>query len=136
PKPSTNSYECAIPKVLRRPVESALGPPVKPGDDSEVGAARPRPSSRLLLHVLDAGKIDALGAFPGVAEIEFVLGEKHRIAVDVVGDAGAVGRYEGLELRAVVGRYPARQLKLAGLEFDRQRVFGIQPRLQHIELQR
>src|ERR1700722_16353645 len=90
---------------------------------------------RLLLHVLDAGKIDALGAFPGVAEIEFVLGEKHRIAVDVVGDAGAVGRYEGLQLLAVIRRDPARQLKFAGLEFDRQRVFGVQPRLQHVKLQ-
>src|SRR3984957_16745509 len=44
---------------------------------------------RLLLHVLDAGKIDALGAFPGVAEIEFVLGEKHRIAVVEVAPTGA-----------------------------------------------
>src|ERR1039457_4668416 len=43
------------------------------------------PSSRLLLHVLDAGKRDAFGAFADVAEIEFVLGQKHRIAIDVVG---------------------------------------------------
>src|SRR5258708_7570083 len=34
--------------------------------------------SRLLLHVLDAGKDDALGAFADIAEIEFVLGQKHR----------------------------------------------------------
>src|SRR5258708_6368791 len=43
---------------------------------------------RLFLHVLDVGKIDALGALAGVAEIEFVLGHEHRVAVDVVGDAG------------------------------------------------
>ena len=59
--------------------------------------------SRLLLHVLDAGKHDPLGAFPGVAEIEFVLGQEHRIAIDVVGDAGVVGGDERLELLAVVG---------------------------------
>lgn len=46
---------------------------------------------RLLLHILDARERNALGAFLGVAEIELVFGQEHRIAVDVVGDAGAVG---------------------------------------------
>jgi hypothetical protein len=63
-----------------------LGPPVKPGDDKFVGDA-----SRLFLHVLDAGERDAFGAFADIAEIEFILGEEHRIAVDVVGDAGTIG---------------------------------------------
>src|SRR5882757_7353666 len=46
---------------------------------------------RLLLHVLDVGEGDAPGTLAGVAEIELVLGHEHRIAVDVVGDAGIVG---------------------------------------------
>jgi hypothetical protein len=46
---------------------------------------------RLLLHVLDTGKSDALGAFFGVAEIELVPGHEHGIAVDVIRDAGIVG---------------------------------------------
>jgi hypothetical protein len=58
---------------------------------------------RLLLHILDAGECDALGPFAGVAEVKFILGQKHRIAVDVVGDAGAVGGNERVELLAVVG---------------------------------
>src|SRR5664279_2402552 len=61
---------------------------------------------RLLLHVLDAGEDDAFGTFLGVAEIEFVLGQEHRIAVDVVGDAGAIGGDEGLELLAVCAGDP------------------------------
>src|SRR5580692_1209989 len=73
---------------------------------------RRAPSSRLLLHILDAGEDDALGAFPGVAEIEFILGEEHRIAVDVVGDAGTVGGDESIQFLAVIRRNPARQLEL------------------------
>src|SRR6202163_2256252 len=59
-------------------------------------------SSHLFLHILDARKRNALGALFGIAEIEFVLRQKHRIAVDVVGDAGAVGGDERLDLLAVV----------------------------------
>src|ERR1700742_1819018 len=81
--------------------------------------------SRLFLHILDAGKDDALGAFPRVAEIEFVLRQEHRIAIDVVGNAGAVGRDERIELPAVIGGNPPRQMKLADLEFHRQRELGI-----------
>src|SRR3982074_262361 len=92
--------------------------------------------SRLLLHILDAGKNDALGALFGIAEIEFILGQEHRIAIDVIGDSGTIGGNERLEFLAVIGRNPARQLKLADFEFDRQRVFGIEPRFQHVELKR
>src|ERR1700729_3989736 len=49
------------------------------------------PALRLLLHILDTGERNALGAFLGIAQIEFVPGQEHRIAVDVVGDAGTVG---------------------------------------------
>src|SRR3984893_9095836 len=92
--------------------------------------------SRLLLHILDAGKDDALGALTGVAEIELVLGQKHRIAVDVVGDAGAVGGDESIELLAIVGGNPARELEFAHFKLHRQRIFRVEPRLQHVELQR
>src|SRR5258707_10532560 len=61
------------------------------------------PASRLLLHILDTGECDALGALAGIAEIEFILGQEHRIAVDIVGDAGAVGGDERVELLAIVG---------------------------------
>ena len=64
---------------------------------------KPLDPLRLLLHILDAGEDDALGALPGVAEIEFILGEEHRIAVDVVGNAGAVGGNESIQFLAVVG---------------------------------
>src|SRR6202022_3010797 len=77
----------------------------------EAARAEPLTPPRLLLHVLDTGERDALGPFLGVAEIEFILGEKHRIAVDVVGDAGAVGGDEGVELLAVIRRNPAGQQK-------------------------
>src|SRR5512132_3030636 len=66
---------------------------------------------RLPLHVLDVGEGDPLGPFAGIAEVKLVLGHEHRIAVDVIGDAGAVGGDEGLQLLAVVGRDPARQLE-------------------------
>lgn len=58
---------------------------------------------QLLLHVLDTRKNDAFGALSCVAKIEFILGQKYRVAVDVVRNAGAVGRDEGIELLAVVG---------------------------------
>src|SRR5258708_21353918 len=93
----------------------------------KIGATVAPPASRLLLHILDAGKGDAFGAFADVAEIKFVLGQKHRIAIDVVGDAGAIGGDEGLEFPAVVGGNPARQLKLPDFEFDRQLIFGLWP---------
>jgi len=48
-------------------------------------------------------KTDTLGAFPGVAEIKFILGEEYRVAIDVVGNAGAVGGDEGVEFLTVVG---------------------------------
>src|SRR6516164_6692720 len=71
-----------------------------------------------LLDVLDACKFDPLGTLPGVAEIELVPGEVHGIAIDVVGDAGGVGGYKCVELLAVLGRDPARELELAYLDFD------------------
>src|SRR5437879_6983822 len=77
-----------------------LGPPLSRRTTAEVGATAPL---RLLLHVLDVGKIDPLGPFAGVAEIELVFGHEHRVAIDVIGDAGAVGGDEGLQLLAVVG---------------------------------
>jgi hypothetical protein len=83
---------------LRRS-RGVLGPPVKPGDD-RMGKATPL---RFLLHVLDVGEGDALGPLAGVAQIELVLGHEYRIAVDIIGDAGAVGRDERLQLLAVVG---------------------------------
>src|SRR3954447_15734262 len=79
------------------------------------------PDLRLPLHILDAGKRNAVGTFAGIAQIKFILGEKYRIAVDIVGDTGAVGGDKCIELLAVVGRNPARQLKLAHFEFHRQR---------------
>src|SRR3954451_23669362 len=45
--------------------------------------------STFLLHILDAGKHDAFGTLFGIAEIELVLRQKYRVAVDIVGDAGA-----------------------------------------------
>src|ERR1700682_6418062 len=113
----------------------ALDTPLSRSMTAGSGTARAA-YSRLLFHILDAGKIDALGAFLGVAEIEFILGQEHRIAIDVVGDAGTVGGDEGVEFLAVIGRNPARQLKFRDYEFARQRIFGIEPRLQHVELQR
>src|SRR3954453_22687000 len=92
--------------------------------------------SRLLLYVLDAGEIDPLGALARVAEVEFVLGQKHRIAIDIIGDPRAVGGYERIQFLVVVGRNSARQLEFRDLEFDRQRILGIEPRLEHVELQR
>src|SRR6266404_3362318 len=77
---------------LRRS-RGVLGPPLSRRTTEGSGATAPL---SLLLHVLDAGKIDALGAFAGIAEIELVLRHEHRIAVDVVGDARTVGRDEGL----------------------------------------
>src|SRR5258708_20084279 len=85
------------------------------------------PASRLLLHILDAGKGNALSALPDIAEIEFILGQKHRIAIDVVGDAGAVGGDECLEFLAIVGGDPARQLELRNFELDPQGIFVIEP---------
>src|SRR6478752_1207946 len=70
-----------------------LRPPRSRRTTLEAGQHR---ALRLLLHVLDAGKIDALGAFAGVAEVKFVLGEEHRVAVDIVSDARAVGGNEGI----------------------------------------
>ena len=102
-----------------------MGPRVR-GDDVRRLTRHVRAfSSRLLLHVLDAREHDALGAFAGVVEIELVLGQKYRIAIDIVGDAGAIGRDERVELLAVVGRNPARELELADLEIYRQRVFRL-----------
>src|SRR3984957_19196179 len=69
-----------------RPATAGINP--APVHTPAFTAKGPAPS-RFFLHVLDAGKIDALGAFPGVAEIEFVLGEKHRIAVVEVAPTGA-----------------------------------------------
>jgi hypothetical protein len=90
-------------------VSGILGRPVKPADDTGIVAElsainrRSVPASRLLLHILDAGECDALGALAGIAEIEFILGQEHRIAVDIVGDAGTIGGDEDVELLAVVG---------------------------------
>jgi hypothetical protein len=62
-----------------------------------------RAPSGFLLHVLDAGKDDALGALFGVAEVELVLGKEYRIAIDVIGDAGTVGRNKSVQLPVVFG---------------------------------
>ena len=65
-----------------------LDAPVKPGHDGggcgceAVSATSTLP---LLLDVLDVGELDALGTFPGIAEIEFVSRQIDGIAVDVVG---------------------------------------------------
>src|SRR3954452_10294253 len=112
-------------KGRHRPARSSV-PDLRLAKKANPGGRR-RPTalpSRLLLHVLDAGENDAFGALLGIAEIDLVSGEEHRIAVDVVGNAGAVGGDERLELLAIVGRNPPRQLKLADFEFHRQRVFG------------
>src|SRR5262245_225739 len=100
--------------------------PARPGGPVRRGSCNHAPSGALplLLDVLDVGEFDALGALLGVAEIELVPGEVDGIAIDVVGDAGGVRRDEGIELPAIVGRDPARELELAHLELDRQRVFG------------
>jgi hypothetical protein len=78
-----------------------LGPPLSRTTTAEVGA-KSEPALRLLLHVLDVGEGNSLGAFAGIAEIELVLGHEHRVAVDIIGDAGAVGGDKGLEFLAVV----------------------------------
>src|SRR3954451_15866403 len=93
------------------------------------------PTLALLLDVLDVGELDALRPFPCVAEIELVPRQIDGIAVDIVGDAGGVGSDEGIELLAVVRRDPARELELADLEFDWERIFRIQPGLEHVELE-
>src|SRR5882757_3551805 len=67
----------SAPSVIEPRSRGVVGPP--PSRGTITGVA---PPSRLLLHILDAGKDDALGAFAGVAEIEFIFGEEHRIAVD------------------------------------------------------
>src|SRR5215471_17250309 len=75
------------------------------------GAAGRSGLSHPLLHVLHARERNALGPLFGIAEIELVLGEIDRVAIDVVGDRGGVGRDEGVQLLTVVGRNPARELK-------------------------
>ena len=75
--------------VIERRSCGVLGPAFA-GTTHFIGVAQ-CPASHLLLHILDAGKGDAFCAFADIAEIEFILGEEHRIAVDVVGDAGTVG---------------------------------------------
>src|SRR3954451_15879136 len=87
------------------------------------------PTLALLLDVLDVGELDALGPFPCVAEIELVPRQIDGIAVDIVGNARGVGSDERIELLAVLRGDPACKLELADLEFDRQRIFRIQPRL-------
>jgi hypothetical protein len=79
-----------------------LGPPLSRRTTAKAGGRSASPL-RFLLHVLDVGEGDPLGPFAGIAEIELVLGHEHRIAVDVIGDAGAVGGDEGFQLLAVVG---------------------------------
>src|SRR5260221_13231439 len=91
-------------RVIQHPERSVLKPRSHGVLDAPLSRARPprearlRARSRLLLHVLDARKIDALGTFFGVAEIKFIPGEVHRIAINVVGDRGAVARDYVIEL--------------------------------------
>src|SRR5262249_6459538 len=99
--------EAAAYWVPRSRLRQGFGGQASRGTTAVVVASRA--TLRLLLHVLDVGEDDALGAFPGVAEIELVLGHEHGVAVDVVGDAGAVGGDEGLQLFLVLGGDPARQ---------------------------
>jgi len=72
-------------------------------DESSRSDAAVLPRLAGLLHVLDVGEHDAFGALAGVAEIELILGEKHRIAVDVVSDTGVVSGDEGVKLLRIVG---------------------------------
>src|SRR6267142_3802704 len=144
-----DAYVTAIPRRRRpptgranaRPMTGSGGRPSIPETWMEYGKAaaywvprfrggrqRGRSGSRasgLLLHVLDAGKADPLGALAGIAEIELVLGHEDRIAINVVGDAGIVGGNERFELLAVVGGNPARELEFRDFKLHRQRIFCI-----------
>src|SRR6185312_69833 len=95
-----------------------------------VGTAKLGPSSTTtrdngsnpLLHILDVGESDPLGALLGVTEIELVARHEDRVAIDVVGDAGPVGHDEGVQLLPVGGGDRARQRELADLELHRERI--------------
>src|SRR3981081_4288823 len=94
----------SIPETLEIKREAAAyWVPRLRGGTTSGGSRLQRRAPSHLLHVLDAGEGDAFGALAGVAEIELVLGQEHRIAVDIVGDAGAVCGDESFELLAVVG---------------------------------
>ena len=77
-----------------------------------------------------------LGALLGdVAEFPGVAREEDRGAVAVLGHAAAIGRHEGLEVGLGLGRDPARRLERRGFEVDMDVVLGLDPGLQHVELQ-
>src|SRR5271166_6525913 len=70
------------------------------------------------------------------AQIPGVAGEEHGHAVVVLGAGPRVLDAEAVELGRVVGVEPARRLKGCAVEAGREVVFGSEPRLEHVELQR
>src|SRR6516225_3911142 len=72
----------------------------------------------------------------GGAKIPGVAGEKDRDTVMVLRTRRRVSDAKAVEFGRVVGVEPARRLKGGAVEPGGEAVFGGEPRLQHIELQR
>ena len=79
--------------------------------DGLLRACRGLPARVPILHI---GEFDARRALGGIAEIEFVLGQEHRIAVEIVGDRhyvlasqvqGILQKYDSLKnIIAIIGK--------------------------------
>src|SRR5689334_18261786 len=68
------------------------------------------------------------------AQVPGVAGEEHRDAVVVFGESGAVAIAEPVEVGAVAVE-PAGGFVRSAVEAGGEAVFGLQPGLQHVELQ-
>src|SRR3954462_13128280 len=95
-----------------------------------------RRTGRILTSMLLAGRAEAdLGPFlGGGAQIPGVAGQEDRDAVVVLGQRGGIAGAEAVEFGAVAVE-PARRLVGRAVEPCRETVFGLQSRLQYVELQ-
>src|ERR1700683_1160295 len=74
--------------------------------------------------------------FAGIFEVEGVACQEHHIAIEILGDARVVVDHELVEQLTVGRRDPARKRKLRRVPANFKSIFGSEPGLEHVELQR